>query len=133
MGVSSYGDIDVDVTNEYGSIQTMHFFRPQFVPTYITINIKPLAGYTTEAASQIKQSIMNYYTSLYIGDNLYNSQLWEAALSVSPDIRQYFSIDPTKGITIGTQQGQESLQDLTATFKQKFTMEEGNITINTGA
>lgn len=132
MGVLSYGDVDVEVTNEYGSIQTIHFFRPEYVETYITVNITPLSGYTTEVADQIKSAIINYYQSLYIGDNLYNSQLWEAALSVSPDVRPYFAIDPTKGITIGTSSGQQSAQNLTATFKQKFSITENNITINTG-
>lgn len=132
MGVLSYGDVDVEVTNEYGSIQTIHFFRPEYIETYITVNITPLSGYTTEVADQIKSAIINYYQSLYIGDNLYNSQLWEAALSVSPDVRPYFAIDPTKGITIGTSSGQQSAQNLTATFKQKFSITENNITINTG-
>ena len=66
-----------------------------------------------------------------IGDNLYNSQLWEAALSVSPDVRPYFAIDPTKGITVGLSSGVQSNQNLTATFKQKFTIDSDNITIAT--
>ena len=129
MGVLSYGDITIPVTNEYGSTLNISFFRPEEVPLYITVHITPLQGYTTEVATQIQQSIISYISSMKIGDNLYNSQLWEAVLSVSPDIRPYFSIDPIMGITVGTTSGSQELQDLTATFKQKFTVEAANITI----
>ena len=131
LGVKSYGDVTLPITNEYGSTQNISFFRPDYVTLYMTINIVPRAGYTTLVAQQIKESIINYLSALSIGDNLYNSQLYEAVLSVSPDIRPYFSIDPSTGITVGTSAGSQSKQDLIATFKQKFSASEENITINT--
>lgn len=131
MGVLSYGDVTIPVTNEYGSTLNISFFRPELVPTYITVNITPLSGYTTEVGDQIKQAIIDYYSNMKIGDNLYNSQLWEAALSVSPDVRPYFAINPAKGITVGLESGSQSNQNLTATFKQKFTLDSDNITIAT--
>ena len=39
LGVLSYGDVTVSVTNEYGSTQDISFFRPVYVPLYITVNI----------------------------------------------------------------------------------------------
>lgn len=131
MGVLSYGDVTIPVTNEYGSTLNISFFRPELVPTYVTVNITPLSGYTTEVGDQIKQAIIDYYSNMKIGDNLYNSQLWEAALSVSPDVRPYFAINPAKGITVGLESGSQSNQNLTATFKQKFTLDSDNITIAT--
>lgn len=131
MGVLSYGDVTVPVTNEYGSILDISFFRPELVKTYVTVNLTPLSGYTTEVGDQIKQALIDYYSNMMIGDNLYNSQLWEAALSVSPDVRPYFAIDPSKGITIGLDSGSQSNQNLTATFKQKFTIDPDDITIAT--
>ena len=127
----SYGDVTIPVTNEYGSTLNISFFRPELVPTYVTVNITPLSGYTTEVGDQIKQAIIDYYSNMKIGDNLYNSQLWEAALSVSPDVRPYFAINPAKGITVGLESGSQSNQNLTATFKQKFTLDSDNITIAT--
>lgn len=131
MGVLSNGDITVPVTNEYGSTLDISFYRPEDVQVYVTVYITPLAGYTTEVADQIKSSLINYFESMYIGGNLYNSQLWEAALSVSPDIRPTFSIKPSKGITVGLSPEEQSNQDLTATFKQKFRTSAANITIST--
>lgn len=128
MGVLSYGDVKITVINEYGSPLEIGFFRPEYVPIYMTLNINPLTGYTNEVGDQIKQAIISYVDELKIGSNLYNSQVWEAALSVSDDIKPTFSIDPTKGILLGTSSS-VSLQDLIATFKQKFTLTEDNITI----
>lgn len=129
MGVLSYGDVTVQVTNEYDAVQNINFFRPDTTPIYITVHITPRAGYTSEVATQIKQALINFIGTLQIGDNLYNSQLWEAVLSVSPDIKPYFSIDPIQGIIVGTTQGSQELQDLEATFKQEFTVTADNITI----
>lgn len=130
MGVLTYGDITTGVVNEYGSPLNISFFRPEYVPVYITVNITARNGYTSVVGNNIKQAMVNYLGELYIGDSLYNSQLWEAALSVSPDNRPYFSIDPSEGITIGTASDTQSKQDLVPTFKQKFTLDIDNITIN---
>lgn len=129
MGVLTYGDVTTRVVNEYGSPLDISFFRPVYVPVYITVNITPRNGYTSVVGDNIKQAVIDYLGELYIGDSLYNSQLWEAVLSVSPDNKPYFSIDPTDGITIGTAADSQSKQDLIPTFKQKFTLDIANITI----
>ena len=129
MGVLSYGDVTLPYTNRYNTTLDISFFRPEYVSVFIEVNIKPLSGYTSEVGDQIKEAIATYFSDLRIGNNLYNSQLWEAALSVSPDVKPYFSIDPILGIKIGTEEGVLSLQDLIATFKQKFTVDVDNITI----
>lgn len=130
MGVLSYGDVIIKVTNAYNTTLDIGFFRPEYTPLYITPNIKALDGYTNQVGEQIKQALINYINTLTIGENLYNSQLWEACLSVSPDIKPYFSIDPTKGILVGTDSGSQALQDITSTFKSKFTLTSNDITIN---
>jgi len=129
MGVLSYGDVTLPYTNRYNTTLDISFFRPVYVPVYIEVNINPHDGYTTEVGDQIKEAIVKYFSDLRIGNNLYNSQLWEAALSISPDVKPYFSIDPTLGIKIGTEEGVLSLQDLIATYKQKFTVDAENISI----
>lgn len=130
MGVLSYGDVTLPYTNRYNTTLDISFFRPVYVPVYIQVNINPLDGYTTEVGDQIKEAIVNYFNDLRIGNNLYNSQLWEAALSVSPDIKPYFSIDPSLGIEVGTSDDSLSPQDLVASFKEKFTVDTDNITIS---
>lgn len=129
MGVLSYGDIITPVTNEYNTTLNIGFFRPSYIPLYISINIQPHDGYTTEVGQQIKNAVVEYVNKLTIGNTLYNSQLWEAALSVTPDLKPYFSIDPTKGILVGTESSSQSLQNIVPSFKDKFTLDPNNISI----
>ena len=130
MGVLSYGDVHHTVVTQYGGVLDIGFFRPISTNVYITLNIKALTGYTSIVGDEIKQAIINYLNSMSIGDNLYNSQVYEAALSVSPDLKPYFSIDPVEGILIGTSDESQAKQDLEADYKQKYTSNEGIITIN---
>lgn len=129
MGVLSYGDITLPITNEYGSTLNISFFRPQYVDVYIEIYIIPRDNYTSLIGEQIKEALINYFNKIKIGDNLYSAQLYEIVLSVSPDVKPYFSIDPSQGIEVGTSSDSLSRQDLTATFKQKFTTTEDKITL----
>lgn len=130
MGVLSYGDVTLPVTNEYGSTLNISFFRPEYTDVYIGIYIVPKDGYTTLVGTQIKEALVKYFENLKIGDDLYNAQLYEIVLSVSPDVKPYFSIDPTQGIVIGTASDSMSRQDLAATFKEKFRTGESYITLN---
>ena len=129
MGVLSYGDVHHSVINEYGSVLDIAFFRPVETNVYMTINIKALTGYTSLIGDQIKEAVIAYLDSMSIGDNLYNSQIYEAVLSVSPDPKPYFSIDPTEGILIGTSDGSQAKQDLEANYKQKYVSNADIITI----
>ena len=74
----------------------------------------------------IKEAVVNYISKLQIGDNLYLSQLWEAALSSSPDLRPLFSL---KSVTAGTAEGDESTDDLIADFDTCFRSTIDKITI----
>ena len=130
MGVLAYGDVTIPITNEYGSTLNISFFRPSYVDVWVEVYITPRDGYTSLVGQQITEAILQYFTDLKIGDNLYSAQLYEISLSVSPDIKPYFSIDPVQGITVGTSSGSLGKQDLIATFKQKFRTDGEKITIS---
>lgn len=130
MGVLAYGDVILPISNEYGSTINIGFFRPEYVNIYVGVYIVPRDGYTSLVEQQIKEALVKYFSNLRIGDNLYSAQLYEIVLSVSPDIKPYFSIDPNQGIVVGTSSDSLSKQDLEATFKQKFQLLGDNITIN---
>ena len=120
------GDVIVPVLDSYGCPNTIRFYRPDETDVYITFHIKALPGYSTSVGDQIKQSIVNYIGKLGIGDNLYLSQIWEAILSVSPDIKPYFSL---KSVTQGLTSGSQSTDDLEANFDTKYIISLENITL----
>lgn len=127
IGCYLEGDVVVSVLDEYNSPNIIRFYRPDETLVYITLNIKALSGYSSEIATLIKEAIVSYLGELKIGHDLYISQLYEAALSVSPDVKPYFAIS---SITQGTTSGSQSSTDLTAAFDGLFYTNVASITIN---
>lgn len=86
------GDVIIPIEDRFGAQNNVRFYRPVNEEIVATFNIKALTGYTSTVGEEIKQAVVNYLKKLTIGCDLYLSQLWEAALSVSPDIKPYFSL-----------------------------------------
>ena len=126
VGCYTTGDVEIEVYDSMGSGNRIRFYRPTYTDVYARITITPLVGYSTAVADEIKNSIKSYLDKFTIGSNLYTSQIWEAALSVSPDLKPYFSID---SITIGLSEASLSTNNLIAGFKEKFQTKIENITI----
>lgn len=120
------GNVTVSIKDRYGNPNTIRFYRPSDTSVYITFTIKALSGYSSAVGDQIKQAIVDYVSKLGIGNNLYISQIWEAILSVSPDIKPYFSL---KSVVQGTSQGSQSDSDLTASFNTQYTTSVENISL----
>lgn len=125
-GCYTAGDVSVVSYDSYNSPTTIRFYRQDETEIYATFTIKALSGYSTAVADEIKASVVNYLSQLKIGDNLYLSQLWEAALSVSPDVKPYFSL---QSVVQGTAVDAQSATDLTALFDTKFITSTENITV----
>lgn len=127
IGCYLEGDQVVTIADEYNTQNTIRFYRPDDTEIYITLYITPLAGYSSVVEEEIQEAIVNYLSQLRIGDNLYISQLYEAALSVSPDVKPYFAISSIKQ---GTSSGSQSTTDLIANFDTAYFTNPENITIN---
>lgn len=82
------GSTTVVVTdpNNGGLTFAVGFYRPSYVPIYVTLNVHALAGYTTATTAAIVAAVTNYLNSLQIGELLTISGLYAAALSVTPNI-----------------------------------------------
>ena len=70
-----------------GEEMTIGFLRAEYVPIYVTMNIKKLTGYTDSTTTQIKEAVVNYLNSLQIGEDLTISALYGAALAVMPSLQ----------------------------------------------
>ena len=120
------GDVVINTRDSYGCPNIIRFYRPDETDIYVTFTLKALPGYSNSVGDQIKQSIVDYIGKLGIGDNLYLSQIWEAILSVSPDIKPYFSL---KSVMQGTSQEVQSTDDLEADFDTKYITSTDNLTL----
>lgn len=125
-GCYTQGDVVIPVIDKYGSQNNIRFYRPNYQTVYATFTIQPLTGYSSAIASAIQEAVIDYLQKLKIGNTLYLSQMWEAALSVSPDVKPYFSL---KSVVMGLSSDSQTANDIEANFDDKFQSEIANITI----
>ena len=125
-GCYTEGDVEIDVYDSFGSENKIRFFRPTYTDIYAEVTITPLTGYSSAVGDEIKQAIVDYLSKFTIGNNLYVSQIWEAALSVSPDLKPYFAIT---SVLIGTADDSLSTDNIIAGFKEKLQTDVDKITV----
>jgi hypothetical protein len=82
-GCYTNGTVSVTIADQYGVTVIIRFYRPIEVDIDVIVNVKKLAGYTTDTTAAIKAAIADYNNSLYIGDDLAISSLWGASISAN--------------------------------------------------
>lgn len=94
----------------------INFYRPSYIPIYVTININPFTGYTTATRDAIEEAIYTYLNSLQIGEDLTVSALYGIALSVMEDLtKPIFSIT---SLYADTESDPTSTDDITIAFNE---------------
>ena len=76
-----------------GTITTMGFQTPTYVPIYATMVIHGLTGYTSAVLTAIQSAIVSYLNSLQIGETVTFSSLYSVAQSVMPSSHQSAILD----------------------------------------
>lgn len=79
-GCYTNGTTSVQIISMTGNVTTVRFYRPTYKPVYVKVNITPLAGYTDDYATQIKNALADYINGLQISDTLYISVLMSVAI-----------------------------------------------------
>ena len=109
-GCYTNGDQTVSMHDTFGQEVRIRFYRPTYVDMDVTINIKALPGYISIIPGEIQTAVYNYLNSLEIGDDLYISSLWGAAISVMSNLeRPNFSITSVTDAVHGTPQGSNDI------------------------
>ena len=84
---STAGSTSVPVTDpNTGTITTVGYQRPTYVPIYVTMVIHGLTGYTSATLTAIQSSIVTYLNSLQIGEEVTYSSFYAVASSVMPNL-----------------------------------------------
>jgi len=82
IGCSTNGTTSVNITDPNDSITTaISFYRPTPVPIFVTINIHPLTGYSSDTIALIKFWVAAMINSKQIKGDVENSFLYWAAMS----------------------------------------------------
>jgi uncharacterized phage protein gp47/JayE len=100
-----------------GAVTNIGFVRPVAVPIYVSLSVHGLtAAFTTATQLSIRTAIVNYLNSLQIGEEVTQSAMYGAALSVMPNLAlPIFSI---RAMTIGTSPSPTGTTDITLLFFQ---------------
>ncbi|ALK30467.1 phage Mu protein gp 47 [Burkholderia plantarii] len=82
-GAGTYGTTAIVVTDNFGRPSTIRFFRPTAAPITATLDLKALAGYTTQTGEEIGRAVSDYINGVPIGGGLSGSVEWGDALSTA--------------------------------------------------
>lgn len=127
-GCYTNGTTEVDVSDIYGQITTIRFYRPTYVDIEVMVTVKKLAGYTSQTTDDIKTYVADYINSLFLGAELTVSSLWGAALQANKvATNPYFSILSLTAAKAGDEQG---TADIPLLFHEAARGSESNVTIN---
>lgn len=128
IGCFTNGTTSVVVTDTFtGSTFTVNFYRPTYVPIYVTMTVHGLTGYTSAVLTEIQTAIVTYLNSLQIGEAITYSAIYGVALSVMPNlILPQFSI---RSVAIGTSASPTGTSDITMTFNQVSSGATANVIV----
>ncbi|HBC94309.1 MAG TPA: hypothetical protein DCZ10_15780 [Pelotomaculum sp.] len=127
-GCYTNGTTEVNLTDSYGQITAIRFYRPDYVDIDAVINVKQLTGYTSQTTADIKSAVVAYLNSLAIGDDLAISSLWGAALSAMSNLaKPSFSIT---SLTAAKHGGAQATADIAIAFNEVVRGNSSYITIN---
>lgn len=78
-GVSTNGTTTETVYDSIGVPSTINFYILAYVPIAVLVNLNPLVGYTSNAATNISTSVAYLINSLTIGEDSFCGRLWGPA------------------------------------------------------
>lgn len=129
IGCLTNGTTTVNITDDYGQVIPIGFYRPSYVAVDVIINVHMLTGYvsgTTDA--EIKAAVVNFLNSLGIGKSLSLSFIWAAAMGAMSDLTNpTFSVT---SITMCAHGGTPGTSDINVAFNEAIEGVLNYITVN---
>ncbi|WP_261151370.1 baseplate J/gp47 family protein [Serratia quinivorans] len=102
-GGGTYGTTPIAVTDKYGIVHPIHFYRPTSVNIFARVEIKALQGYTSGVGEEIKTAVAAYINEIEIGDPVYLTRLYlPANLNGSADSATFDITDLQIGTSTGS-------------------------------
>lgn len=120
---------EVPVTDpNSGTITVIGFIRPSDIPIFVSLSIHGLtSNYNSTMKANIQAALVSYLTELEIGEEVTQSALYGAALSVMANLAQPdFSI---RALTLGTSASPGGTTDIVLNFYEVSTTVTGDIVI----
>lgn len=129
-GIGGYtnGTTEVLIYDSNNAPNTIRFYRPTYVPMFVTVTLKKLTGWSPAMAATIQSAIASFIDGLRLGESLPVSSLYGVLLqAVSADLKS-----PTcsiQGIFIGRSSSALFASDMEMAFYEAATCESANVTV----
>ena len=124
-GTTTYGTTSVNTFDKYGLLNVINFFRPTNATITTQITIHPLQGYTTGYEALIAASVIDYYNSLLIGDDVLLSKVYTPANLPGTQAGATYDITLIK---LGKNAGPQSAANVVLTFNEVAAAILANVT-----
>ncbi len=102
-GCGTFGTTTVDVTDQYNVVTPINFDTVDYTQIVIAYTVKMLNGYTSDTTAAIQASGASYTNGIPIGQMVYISGLFGAALSVNsnPSVPTFSVVSVEAAIDLG--------------------------------
>lgn len=124
VGTATDGLLEYFAKDIINNTHSIKLSRPVHTPIKITMSLKALPNFPTNGKSIIKQSIIDYFNRLDVGEDILYSRLFDPINST-----QGFSVN---NLQIGRVGGNIGIQDITIKFNELATVSPENILIGGG-
>lgn len=82
IGITSNGDIEVDLLDSFGFIRSSRFSRPEYTPIYVELSLTKGPTFPTDGEDQIREAIVAAINEYGIGQDVIYSRLYSPINSV---------------------------------------------------
>jgi uncharacterized phage protein gp47/JayE len=126
-GCLTSGTTSVNLTDAFGQVTPIGFYRPSYVDFDVVVNVKGLAGYTTGTTAAIQAAIAAYLSGLALATpSVYISSLWGAALSVQSLSSPLFSVT---SLTAAKHGDSQDTADIALAFNELARGDAANVSV----
>lgn len=85
-GTGTYGTTSESVSDAYGNLTTINFFRPTDAPITVAVSLKALSGYNSTIGEALQQAIADYVNAVDIGGGMSEAVEWDGAIAKAKSI-----------------------------------------------
>ncbi|GAB6170540.1 baseplate J/gp47 family protein [Paradesulfitobacterium aromaticivorans] len=122
------GTTSVNVTDQYGQVNAIRFYRPTYVDIDVVVNVKQLSGYTTATTLAIQAAIAAFLNGMSMGVNdIPVNNFFGPALSAQNLSSSVFSVT---SITAARHGGVQGTADITTAFNEAVRGNTAYVTVN---
>jgi Uncharacterized homolog of phage Mu protein gp47 len=127
-GCYTNGTTTVNITDTFGDVTPIKFYRPTYVDIDVVVNVKQLTGYTSAMSTAIQAAIAAFLNAMAMGVNgIPVNNFYSPALSVQDLSSPVFSIT---SITAAKHGGTQETADIATVFNEAVRGNTDYVTVN---